>query len=154
MSEPIALPSPEEPARACTRCEIVKPASAFHRAGPGRRRKVCAACRPSTRDRSTEESAHAKRIRKLRNDYKITLEQYEHMLAVQEGKCAICHGGPGVEGKLHIDHCHKSGVVRALLCGPCNRALGVYESVAERAAPYLVRYGKGNPLLKAAAQRP
>jgi hypothetical protein len=155
MNESTALPARQEPDRKCVRCQIVKPADEFNRKGYTRkgavqRRNLCAACRPSTRQRHGEETAQAKRIRKLRNDYKMTLAQYEQMLAIQEGRCAICLGGPGKEGKLHIDHCHKTGVVRALLCGPCNRTLGVYESIAEKAGAYLVQYGKGNPLLVAA----
>lgn len=115
---------------------------------------MCAACRPSTRQRQAEETSHAKRVRKLRNEYKITEAQYEQMLEVQGGRCAICLGGPGKERLLHIDHCHQSGVVRALLCGPCNRTLGVYESIVEKAAAYLAQYGQGNPLLKAGQSKP
>jgi Autographiviridae endonuclease VII len=153
MSEPIDTAAPGEPARACIRCEIVKPASAFHRAGPGRRRKVCAACRPSTRVRSLEkrnsleESPALKRARRLWTDYAMTLDQYDEMLSAQGGKCALC-GEPPAEGIwLHVDHCHDSGVVRALLCGVCNRRLGLYEALHERAVRYLTTYGNGNPVL-------
>ena len=49
------------------------------------------------------------------------------MLEAQDNKCAVC-GLPDVEnihGKLCIDHNHKTGKVRGLLCNPCNKALGL-----------------------------
>ncbi len=44
------------------------------------------------------------------------------MLKEQEGKCAVCSKVP--ENKLNIDHCHKTGKIRQLLCRGCNTALG------------------------------
>jgi hypothetical protein len=43
---------------------------------------------------------------------------------VQLGLCAICQRLPGKKG-LVVDHDHKTGVVRDLLCGPCNTVLGL-----------------------------
>ena len=40
---------------------------------------------------------------------------------MQDGKCAICHQVPT---KLVIDHDHETGLVRGLLCSPCNTSLG------------------------------
>ena len=74
----------------------------------------------------------ALRIRRngnLKRAYGITLEQYEDMLAEQEGLCAICRKPElgrtqyGVKN-LAVDHCHKTGKVRGLLCQKCNRAIG------------------------------
>lgn len=57
------------------------------------------------------------------NRYKYGLEpkDWEQMYNQQEGKCAICRDVK----VLNVDHCHKSGKVRGLLCGNCNRALGL-----------------------------
>ena len=41
----------------------------------------------------------------------------------QESKCAIC-GGPSGERAFHADHDHRTGILRGLLCGKCNMALG------------------------------
>jgi hypothetical protein len=47
---------------------------------------------------------------------------YEALLAAQGGGCAIC-GNPPKTRRLHVDHDHKTGKVRGLLCHRCNRAL-------------------------------
>ena len=57
----------------------------------------------------------------------MTLEEYEAMLAEQEGGCAICGRPPTDEIALHVDHDHASGRVRGLLCFRCNNALGDFE---------------------------
>lgn len=62
--------------------------------------------------------------RRLKRYYNITLEEYDQMVGIQGGKCAIC-GGKNPNGKrLHVDHNHKTGKIRGLLCFECNTALG------------------------------
>jgi hypothetical protein len=63
----------------------------------------------------------------IRRQYGITLNEYNEMLENQNYKCAICGNEDEVEGRrLAIDHCHTSGKVRGLLCGKCNRGLGLF----------------------------
>ena len=62
-----------------------------------------------------------RRIINLRAKYNLTLEQYESMLSLQNGKCAICKN-PML--KPNIDHCHKTNIIRGLLCRECNYMLG------------------------------
>ena len=69
---------------------------------------------------STKEKIEWSRI-KIR--YGITKADYEKMLFVQMGLCAICLMKP--KNKLHVDHDHLTGKVRGLLCGNCNKALGL-----------------------------
>ena len=57
----------------------------------------------------------------LRRAYGITQKDFERMTAEQHGLCLVCHRNVGL---LHIDHDHKTGKIRGLLCGCCNRALG------------------------------
>jgi len=52
----------------------------------------------------------------------VSLEQYEEMLARQNGGCAIC-GNPPKTRRLDVDHDHRTGKIRGLLCHRCNRAL-------------------------------
>ena len=48
------------------------------------------------------------------------------MLESQGNRCAIClTDSPGGKGAWHVDHCHDSGLVRALLCANCNVGIGL-----------------------------
>lgn len=62
---------------------------------------------------------------RLKRTYGLTLEDYDRMLAEQNGGCAICATAtPGGPGRFHVDHCHNTGRVRGLLCCNCNRGIG------------------------------
>ena len=73
----------------------------------------------------------------LKHEFGLTLEEYNEMILAQGGKCAAC----GRPSKLHVDHDHRSGRVRGLLCGPCNRALGFLESPLRSAWEAYLRGG-------------
>jgi len=60
--------------------------------------------------------------------YGCTLEQIDEMLRKQDHKCALC-GKSLEEGKRCIDHNHKTGKARGILCSKCNIRLGHFESV-------------------------
>ncbi len=80
----------------------------------------------------------------LKKLYGIDLVEYQRLLDVQGGVCAIC-GQPPVGGKtssasLHVDHDHETGRVRGLLCTKCNPAIGQFDDdpkLLEAAAEYL-----------------
>jgi hypothetical protein len=74
---------------------------------------------PRNRNKTYEEQRGA-RIR----SYGITVEEYDEMLESQGGGCYICGIGP-VGRALDIDHDHRTGKVRGLLCSNHNRALGL-----------------------------
>lgn len=59
----------------------------------------------------------------LRN-YGIDLSEYDAMLKNQNFKCACCDKEHKEDKKLFVDHCHKFGHVRGLLCNKCNFAIG------------------------------
>jgi len=65
----------------------------------------------------------ARRKDNLKHRYGITIEEYEQMEKEQKGVCKICKKKP--EGHLHVDHSHKTKKVRGLLCGCCNRGIGL-----------------------------
>lgn len=74
--------------------------------------------------------------------YGITAEEYRELKVYQGGVCAICLRANGARRRLAVDHDHKSGRVRGLLCRPCNRMLGHArdaEAFFIRAAVYLSR---------------
>jgi hypothetical protein len=55
----------------------------------------------------------------------VTDEDYERMLEAQGGHCALCPSTPKTK-RLHVDHNHRTGTVRGLLCFRCNRGLPTY----------------------------
>ena len=84
-----------------------------------------------------------RRASHLKCRYGITIKEYDSILNSQGGVCAICESGVSdVDRRFHVDHCHKSGVVRGILCGRCNRAIGQFgddPDLCDRAAEYLRR---------------
>lgn len=77
---------------------------------------------------------------KLRACFGITPEQFDKMMSDQGGCCAIC-GKPPDKAKghrhkhrLNVDHDHKTGKVRGLLCNNCNIGLGAFEDSQDRIA--------------------
>lgn len=66
-------------------------------------------------------------FRKRLSMYNCSVYKYEHMLETQAYKCKICglsHNAVKTRGRLHVDHCHDTGLVRGLLCNKCNAILG------------------------------
>jgi hypothetical protein len=59
--------------------------------------------------------------------YRLSLKSYDELLMRQNGVCAVCERPPKKGQRLHVDHDHELGVVRALLCGLCNSALGLMQ---------------------------
>lgn len=77
----------------------------------------------------------------LRRTYGVTEAEYALVLAAQGGRCAICRRKPAVGKNLHVDHDHRTGIVRGVLCVTCNHdLLGRRDKDPElfrRAAAYL-----------------
>ncbi len=63
---------------------------------------------------------------KLKRYYNMTVETYYKMLADQNGVCKICNKTCSTGRELCVDHCHKTGKIRGLLCGKCNTGLGSF----------------------------
>jgi hypothetical protein len=78
----------------------------------------------------------------LKNNYNITLEEYNQLFESQNGKCAICNKEQ--QNKLlAVDHNHNTNQIRGLLCSKCNLALGLfYDNINNLKAAIL--YLKGN----------
>jgi hypothetical protein len=67
------------------------------------------------------------RQRRLKAKFNINQEEYNLILSLQSGCCAICKQPPKEGKSLAVDHDHKTGLIRGLLCYLCNRAIGVFK---------------------------
>jgi hypothetical protein len=58
--------------------------------------------------------------------YRIRVEDYWRILGEQGGRCAICGADEagGKHNRWHVDHNHRTGQVRGLLCHSCNIGIG------------------------------
>jgi hypothetical protein len=74
------------------------------------------------RSNNPEKVKASNRNTKLKRAYGITHDDYLEMFNKQNKKCACCNKE---FDKLVVDHNHTTGVVRELLCNPCNTALGL-----------------------------
>lgn len=86
---------------------------------------------------SKETLKERARARRLQDNYKLTLDQYDAILRYQNGVCYACGEAEPVKGRhLSVDHDHATGLVRGLLCSRCNPILGKIERA-------FIRYGLG-----------
>ncbi len=76
----------------------------------------------------------------------MTIDRYFQMVAEQDGRCAICFQKP-LNMELGVDHDHKTGLSRGLLCTKCNTGIGFLgEDIARlmQAIKYIEKYHGGN----------
>lgn len=114
--------------RRCMRC---RKQLASERFGLGRR--VCFDCEAAD---TTSQGTYTP-ARHRRYAYGLDEAEYQTLLAAHDGRCPICTSRFGM---LVVDHDHRTGQVRGLLCDRCNRALGHLQDspgIAARAAEYL-----------------
>jgi len=108
----------------CTACLRLLPMSEFHTRSKNTTHKKDSYCRECKRDK------------KLRWDYNISSAQYNNLAAKVKFQCCICER----KLKLVVDHNHKTGLVRGLLCPTCNSGLGFFKEdiiMLQRAIQYL-----------------
>jgi len=84
----------------------------------------------------------------LRSSYSMTIEEYNKIFLFQGGKCAICGKPETAKRKwLSVDHDHKTGKIRELLCLKCNNGVGLFlddPNLLELAASYLRQHTEEN----------
>lgn len=157
----IAHPRPRQPDgfKRCPKCGEVKTVENFHsnkRSHDG----LASYCKPcsvqSVRDyHKREPQKHRdynrewgranpgkKADSQLKTTYGIPHGTYDRMFAEQLGRCAICGtSDPGkTRSRFHVDHCHDTGKVRALLCSTCNTGIGQFKhdvNLLQKAIGYL-----------------
>jgi hypothetical protein len=77
----------------------------------------------------------------LKRKFGLTQAEYDELLELQDGGCAICGELPGERVSLRVDHDHLTGEVRGILCVRCHNALGLFRedpALLTEAAHYLV----------------
>jgi len=71
---------------------------------------------------------HKEKIKnsRLKRIYNISIDEYNNILLTQNNRCAICKKPLDLQNPkhVHIDHDHKTGKVRGILCNKCNSAIG------------------------------
>ena len=121
-------------------------------------RGECRECGRTAKREAYSSDPRVYKDRMLRRKYGIGLDFYEHLLKIQDGRCAIC--GDMEDGRaLAVDHDHVTGQVRGLLCASCNNGLGRFKDDPERlkaALRYLEDRNEGillaaKPVLSSAA---
>jgi hypothetical protein len=110
----------------CSRCKELKECENFAK-NKSRKNGLSNWCRPCTAEyRAGRDSDYLKNWHLL-NRYGLTIEDRDAMLLMQGGRCAICRTNKTVGRYWHVDHCHNSNEVRALLCFTCNIVVGKVE---------------------------
>jgi hypothetical protein len=72
----------------------------------------------------TKSHVDQRKAIKLKHYYKMTLEQYNTMKLEQNGVCKVCFSACKTGRDLAVDHDHRTGKIRGLLCSNCNTVLG------------------------------
>lgn len=144
-------------AKTCTVCgkELPLEAFAYSRANRAKydRRGDCKECHNTkARERRKRDPQRWEEVRRdcyLRWTFGITRDEYDKMFSRQNGTCAICRQPETVKraGKLihlAVDHDHKTGKVRELVCGKCNKALGFLDEDEDRCRSMIAYIQKHN----------
>jgi hypothetical protein len=90
-----------------------------------------------------------KRDKYLQETYGITEADYQMKLDSQNYRCALCGKDETTfKVKLNVDHNHKTGVVRGLLCYRCNKFIVGRHNLysAQSLHNYMIKYESGNPV--------
>lgn len=117
----------------CSACQTMKPVEEFWSQSAIKLNPTCKECG------HTYRTPDKNRTQWLRRKYGMTVEVYEELLAKGDGGCWICGRRAGKK-RLSVDHDHRTGRVRGILCWYCNAGLQRYDDnpvLLRRAADYL-----------------
>ena len=94
-------------------------------------------------EEKTKRVRETSRRAKIKYRYGLSYEDWLQLWENQDGKCAIC-GKPFTEpSDAHIDHNHKTGELRELLCKKCNFGISFFDDdpkLLSKAIKYLKKY--------------
>ena len=95
------------------------------------------------REKNLEKTKQVSREGHIRRKFGITINDYDSMLNSQNKVCAICKEKCNTGNNLAVDHNHKTGRIRGLLCKNCNTSIGLLKEnveILENAIIYLSFY--------------
>ena len=114
----------------CSKCKEVKQFSDFHKSVSGKfgLHHYCKKCNSNQKKNSYKYDINKQILNSYGKSYDFILNIYNE----QDGFCGICgkyFNASEISKRrgLHIDHCHKSGLIRGLLCGNCNSSIGKFK---------------------------
>jgi hypothetical protein len=114
----------------CTKCGIDQPLSEFYKDAqkPTGYRPDCKTCNKAKCLEWAQNNKEKRKYYVLKHTTGLTKDQYNELATIQDNKCAICSKPLVNNGKkLSVDHCHKTHLVRGLLCNKCNFGLGYFD---------------------------
>jgi hypothetical protein len=122
-----------------------------------RRAARCASCQHKRQRVAEPKSADRERARRYQHEYRLrgfglTPEDYDTLNKAQGGKCYACGRLP-IRQRLSVDHDHKTGLVRGLLCNVCNRTLGHIERDGAAVVRKLLAYLDAPPAVAVIGER-
>lgn len=127
----------------CSKCKVEKQETEFHKRN-NRRCGLKSICKECHKLYPKKRSHNYMRNYDLMKSYSITHDEYSSILLSQGGKCAICEIKEsdlvGRKKYLCVDHNHKTGQIRGLICDKCNRGIGLLQDsidVLQKAIVYL-----------------
>lgn len=135
--------------KVCSSCKVAKERKEFSK-DSNKKDGLRYKCRKCTIDPRTEDrKKNPTKYRELDfatdlwKNYRITVEQYWIMYENQRGCCDMCkRHSSEFKRRLHVDHDHVTGAVRALLCTRCNPGLGYFNHSVERLESAIVYLNK------------
>jgi hypothetical protein len=125
------------------RAEAAARTKAWAAANPDRRRAAYKKYREANKDkiriqkkawRKSNPEKHNAANKRWKINRALRICDFDALLKEQGGKCAICRSsdaGRKQSGRLSIDHCHVTDVIRGLLCHRCNSMLGLAKDNTE-----------------------
>ena len=91
--------------------------------------------------KNREKFLNFHRSRNLKENFNISIDDWQEIFQKQNGRCAICDRHQSEFNiRFAVDHNHKTGAVRGLLCMSCNRNLGWFEKNKNKAEKYVKKY--------------
>ena len=141
----------------CPRCKIEFPRESFKSRSNGYTNAYCKPCNNEhsmeiLKKRLIREPEYIEKIREnnrkatLKRYHGVTIEIYDELLKKQNNGCAICGDkkSNNRQANLAIDHCHKTGNIRGLLCYNCNMLIGFAKDKVELLEK-TIKYLKSKP---------